>query len=98
MKWFKFNKDAKDLSENELETIFDNIQENVGKYTEQVYKTGAERYLGYIFFIQRLKNFLLRILPKMVYQCTSNDFQKIWNRAGIKWWKNLNILKTLNLK
>ena len=50
MKWFKFNKDAKDLSENELETIFDNIQENVGKYTEQVYKTGAERYLGYIFY------------------------------------------------
>ena len=52
MKWFKFNKNAKDLSENELETIFNHIQEKVGKYSsnDEVYRTGVERFLGYIFY------------------------------------------------
>lgn len=60
MKWFKFNKEAKDLSEYQLNSIFDHIQENVGKYSsnEKVYKNGAERYLGYIFYPKVEKFFI----------------------------------------
>lgn len=61
MKWFKFNKDAKDLSKTQLELIFNSIQENVGKYNifnDQVYKTMAERYAGYIFY-PKVEKFLI---------------------------------------
>lgn len=53
-KWFKFNKDAKDIPENVLETMYENVQKRFDsglcEPDDNLFRYGVVRNMGYKFF------------------------------------------------